>query len=201
MSTTPRTARGRATRERIVRAATDLITQAGVADTSLDDVRDRAQVSKSQLYLYFPDREALLREVAGSTCEMVLEGQEEALHGFDTITGIERYLDALVDLQVTQETPTGCPIATLAGQLADRDERTRLILADGLARWEQGLREGLQAMAQRGELRADADPCLLANQTLAILQGGLLLAHVRRDPGQMRIAADTVLAVVKAALA
>jgi hypothetical protein len=131
----------------------------------------------------------------------VLDSQEEVLHGFNTIAGIERYLDALVDVQVTQENPTGCPIATLAGQLADRDERTRLILADGLARWEQGLRERLEAMAQRGELRADADPGLLANQTLAILQGGLLLAHIRRDPGQMRIAADTVLAVVKAALA
>ena len=65
MSTTPRTARGRATRERILQAATDLISERGVAGTSLDDVRELARASKSQLYLYFPDRDALLREVAG----------------------------------------------------------------------------------------------------------------------------------------
>jgi TetR/AcrR family transcriptional regulator, transcriptional repressor for nem operon len=200
MSTTPRTARGRATRERILQAATDLISERGVAGTSLDDVRELARASKSQLYLYFPDRDALLREVAGLTCDTVIGSQAEVLAAFSSLEGLERYLDAIVGLQVERETPTGCPIASLAGQLADHDEQTRLILADGLGRWELGLREGLEAMAARGELKPDADPSRLATQTLTILQGGLLLTQVRRDAGQMRIAADTVLTVVRAAL-
>lgn len=197
----PRTARGRATRERILQAATELISQRGIAGTSLDDVRELAHASKSQLYLYFPDRDALLREVAGSTCDTVLQSQADVLSGFDSIEGIKRYLDALVAFQVEQPQPAGCPIASLAGQLADQDERTRLILADGLDRWEEGLRSGLEALARRGELRADADPGLMARQALAILQGGLLLTQVRRDAGQMRLAADTVLAVITGALA
>lgn len=197
---TPRTSRGRATRDRILQAATELVAEQGVAATSLDDVRELAHVSKSQLYLYFPEREALLREVAGSTCDTVIDTQADVLSGFDSITGIERYLDAIVELQVEQEHPAGCPIATLAGQLADHDEQARLILADGLGRWEEGLRRGLQTMAARGELKPGADPGLLATQTLAILQGGLLLAKVRRDAGQMRIAADTVLTLIRAVL-
>jgi hypothetical protein len=56
-------------------------------------------------------------------------------------------------------------------------------------------------MAARGELRKDADPALLANQTLAALQGGLLLTQVRRDPNQMRAAADAALALIRAAIA
>jgi hypothetical protein len=44
-------------------------------------------------------------------------------------------------------------------------------------------------MAARGELRPAADPALLAKQTLAVLQGGLVLTQVRRDPKQMRAAA------------
>jgi AcrR family transcriptional regulator len=199
-ATTPRTARGRATRDRILQAATELVSEQGVAATSLDDVRELARVSKSQLYLYFPEREALLREVAGSTCDTVIDTQADVLSGFDSVVGIERYLDAIVELQIEQEHPTGCPIATLAGQLADHDEQARLILADGLGRWEDGLRRGLQAMAARSELRPGTDPALLATQTLAILQGGLLLAKVRRDATQMRIAADAVLALIRAAL-
>ena len=54
-------------------------------------------------------------------------------------------------------------------------------------------------MAARDELRPDANPGLLASQTLMLLQGGLLLSQVRRDPAQMRIAADTVLELVQAA--
>ncbi len=163
-------------------------------------MRELARASKSQLYLYFPDRDALLREVAGLTCDTVIESQAEVLAGFNSVEGLERYLDAIVGLQVERETPIGCPIASLAGQLADHDEQTRLILADGLGRWELGLRKGLEAMAARGELKPEADPSRLATQTLTILQGGLLLTQVRRDAGQMRIAADTVLAVVRAAL-
>jgi TetR/AcrR family transcriptional repressor of nem operon len=200
MGTTPRTARGRATRQRILQAATELISERGVAGTSLDDVRELAQASKSQLYLYFPDRDSLLREVAESTCETVIEAQAEALSGFDSVAGIKRYLDATVALQVQQERPSGCPIASLAGQLADHDEQTRLILADGMDRWEEGLRTGLEAMLSRGELKPNADPAALANQSLVVLQGGLLLTQVRRDVAQMQLATDTVLALISAAL-
>jgi hypothetical protein len=54
-------------------------------------------------------------------------------------------------------------------------------------------------MATRQELSPDANPARLASQTLMLLQGGLLVSQVRRDPGQMRIAADTVLELVQAA--
>jgi TetR/AcrR family transcriptional repressor of nem operon len=198
MDKQPRTARGRATRERIVRAAAELVAERGVAGTSLDDVRDRAHASKSQLYLYFADRDELLRAVAASTCETVLDTQADALAGFDSIAGIRRYLDAIVALQVERHTP-GCPIGSLAGQLVERDEASRLILADGLGRWEGSLQGGLESMAALHQLRPDADPALLASQTLMLLQGGLLLSQVRRDPSQMRIAADTVLKLIQAA--
>jgi TetR/AcrR family transcriptional repressor of nem operon len=201
VGTVPRTVRGRATRQRILQAATHLISERGVAGTSLDDVRALAQASKSQLYLYFPDRESLLREVAECTCDTVIETQAQALSGFDSIAGIKRYLDTTVALQAEQDQPCGCPIASLAGQLADHDEQARLILADGMDRWEQGLREGLETMLSRGELKANADPAALANQSLVILQGGLLLTQLRRDVAQMQLAADTVLALISAALA
>jgi AcrR family transcriptional regulator len=200
MPTEPRTARGRATRERILRTASELIGERGVAGTTFDGVRERAQVSKSQLYLYFADREALLRGVAERTCDAVIDGQADILAGFDSVAGLTRYLDAVVALQVQRGAHGGCPIGSLAGELAERDERARVILADGLERWEDGLRGGLQAMAVRGELKAEVDPARLANQALAVLQGGLLLTQVRRDPGQIRLAADAVLLLIRGAL-
>src|SRR5437660_5177524 len=110
MSTEPRTRPGRATRARIVRAAADLVAERGVAGTSLDDVRERAHASKSQLYLYFEDRDALLRAVAQSTSDSVLDIQAELLAGFDSLAGIKRYLDATVALQVQCDGHGGCPI-------------------------------------------------------------------------------------------
>jgi TetR/AcrR family transcriptional regulator, transcriptional repressor for nem operon len=197
MSTEPRTRPGRATRDRIVRAATDLVAERGVAGTSLDDVRKRAHASKSQLYLYFDDRDALMRAAAHDTCDAVMDNQADALAEFNSLAGIERYLDMTVTNQVERHA-RGCPIGSLAGQLAERDDNARLALADGFARWERGLRDGLETMAARGELRNDADPSSLAKQTLALLQGGLLLTQVRRDPDELRAAADAALDLIRA---
>jgi len=199
MSTEPRTRPGRATRARIVRAAAELVAERGVAGTSLDDVRERAHASKSQLYLYFDDRDALMRAVAQATCDLVMDTQADELAEFDSLAGIERYLLWQVAVQVERQARGGCPIGSLAGQLAERDEGARLALADGFDRWEQALRNGLETMAARGELRENADPSMLAKQTLAILQGGLVLTQIRRDPDEMRIAADAALALIRAA--
>ena len=201
MTGEPRTARGRATRERILGVATDLIASEGVADTSLEDVRVAAEVSKSQLYLYFSDREDLLRAVAQRITDQVLEGQADALASFDSLAGIRAYFDGVVALQVDRQARGGCPIGTLAGQLAETDESVRQELADGMVRWERSLRAGLAEMARRGEFSDAVDPDVLATQTLALIQGGLLLTQLHRDPEQIRRAGDGVLALIGAALA
>jgi AcrR family transcriptional regulator len=181
-------------------AATTLIAERGVAGTSLDDVCGRAHASKSQLYLYFADRDALLRAVAAATCDEVMELQADALAACDSLAGIERYMDALVSLQEQRDAHGGCPIGSLASQLGEHDEGALSALADGFRRWEADIRGGLEAMAARAELRADADPGLLATQTLAALEGGLLLTQVRRDPQQLRVAADAALELIRAAM-
>src|SRR6058998_1269462 len=59
----PATAKGRATRERIVQAAAELVAEKGAAGMSLDDVRARTGASRSQLYHYFEDRDDLVHAV------------------------------------------------------------------------------------------------------------------------------------------
>src|SRR5271154_4479130 len=95
----PATAKGRETRERIVRAAAELVAERGVADTSLDDVRARAHASKSQLYHYFADRDDLMRAVARAAGDEVVAGQAEAFARLDTVDGLRAWIDALVTLQ------------------------------------------------------------------------------------------------------
>lgn len=201
MATEPTTTRGRATRDRIVRVAAELTAARGAAGTAVDDVCARAQVSKSQLYHYFDDRDDLIRAVISTTNDEVIGLQADLLQQFDSLDGIKRYLDGLVALQERRHARGGCPIGSLAGQLAETDDAARLVIADGLDRWESGLHAGIDTMANRGELSPDADPTLLANQTLALLQGGLLLTQVRRDPAQLRAATDAILSLVHTNLA
>jgi AcrR family transcriptional regulator len=200
-SAQPATAKGRETRERIIRAAAALVAERGVLGTSLDDVRARAHASKSQLYHYFADRDDLMRAVARSASDDVVGGQAELFERLDTIDGLRAWAEALVTLQHTRNARGGCPIGSLAGQLAEQDEGARLELADGLDRWETAIREGLEQMAVRGELHPGADPGALAQNTLAAVQGGLLLTQVRRDPNQLRSAVNGAIKAVLAARA
>src|SRR5436305_1961230 len=198
MTPVPRTAKGRATRARIVAAAADLIRERGVAGASLDDVLERAGASKSQLYLYFPDRMALLREVIRHNADLVLAAQAPHLAALDSWKAIRAWLDALVRFQVAAGARGGCPIGSLAGQLVEADEQARQALADAFARWEEPLRRGLRSLQERGRLDRRADPARLATATLAAIEGGLLLSQTRRDPDQLAIALDAAYAHLRA---
>jgi TetR/AcrR family transcriptional regulator, transcriptional repressor for nem operon len=185
----PRTAKGRATRDRVLDAATGLVFERGVAGTTLDDVRDAAGVSKGQLYHYFEDKEDLIRAVVDRTIQQVLDAQP-ALVDLSSWAAISRWFDDLVQLQIARHATGGCPIGGLAGQLAESDEQARHALAAGFDRWEEPLRIGLAKMRSEGKLRRNADPARLATATLAAIQGGLVLTQTRRDPQQLRQALD-----------
>ena len=56
--------------------------------------------------------------------------------------------------------------------------------------------DGLRELCAAGKLQAGLDPDALAVTLLASLQGGLLLAQVRRDTRPLETALDTILTVI-----
>jgi TetR/AcrR family transcriptional regulator, transcriptional repressor for nem operon len=196
MGVQPSTERGRRTRERIVAAAAEVVAEKGALGASLDEVGERAVASRSQLYHYFDDKSDLLRAVAEATNDSVVGAQAGLFAGLGTWAGFVRWTDVLMAVQEERGGVGGCPIANLLGQLGERDDDIRGVLADGFDRWEAGIRTGLAAMVASGELRADADAEWLAASTLASVQGGLVLAQAHRDPRPMRRALDGALALI-----
>jgi len=196
MGMQPATERGRRTRERIVTAAAQVVAEKGALGASLDDVGARAAASRSQLYHYFDDKTDLLRAVAETTNDAVLGAQEDLFSGLGTWAGLVHWADALVAIQRERGGKGGCPIAGLLGQLGERDDDIRAVLADGFDRWETSIRTGLAAMVASGELRAGTDPDWLAACTLASVQGGLVLSQARRDARPLRQALDGALGLI-----
>lgn len=191
------TAKGRETRLRIVAAAAQLMFDAGVADTTVEDVRVRAGVSNSQVYHYFADKTALVRAVIEYQTNAVIEPQEQLFVRLDTMGALREWRDFAVERVRALNYRGGCPIAALTHQVAEHDEAARLQLAHSFARWSAGLRAGLVAMHVNGTLRPEADPEALAVSLLASLQGGLLLAQLNREAKPLEIALDAALAYVE----
>lgn len=187
------TPKGRATRDRIIAAAADRMYAHGVAGTSLDDVKASAGVSSSQLYHYFDDKRTLVNAVIGHQTARILAGQQPHLAALDSVPALRAWRDVLVAVRRRNRCRGGCPIGSLASELADADPGARAELLDAFGRWESCIRDGLRAMHARGDLPPAANPDDLATALLAAVQGGILLSKVHRDPRPLEVALDTVI--------
>jgi len=190
----PATAKGRATRRRILDAAAALMATRGVSEVSLDDVLTASSASKSQLYHYFPDRSGLVHAVIDEQRTRVLGFHQPHLDGLATWEDIDAWCAAIISAQAGVGCRGGCPLGSLANDLADRDEPARRQLSAAFSDWQAMLAAGLTQMIDAGALRTDADPDSLAVATIAALQGGLLLAEVEHDTRPLVIALTAAVA-------
>jgi TetR/AcrR family transcriptional regulator, transcriptional repressor for nem operon len=199
MPAEPKTGRGRASRERIVERAAELFAEQGITGTSVDEVLAAAKAGKGQFYHYFRGRDELAAAAVGHRCAQVVAGLTQALGDVSSLAGLEQALAGFI-AGFEQTGFPGCPIGTLATEVAGRNEEARLQAAAGFDAWEQLLADALERMRQRGELRADAAPAVLATGLLASIEGGMVLSQTRKDVASLRIAVDTGLARVRAHL-
>jgi TetR/AcrR family transcriptional repressor of nem operon len=190
------TAKGLATRARIVAAAADLVFEHGVAATSLEDVQNKAGVSGSQMYHYFSDKQELILAVVAHQAQGVRDLQAQ-LGPLDSLEALRAWADFHVDLQRQRHCIGGCELGSLVAQLAEADPQARSVLSASFISLERSLIDGLRAMHNRGELQPHADPEQLGTALLAAFEGGLLLAQSQRSVAPLRTALDTVIDYVR----
>src|ERR1700684_286564 len=124
----------------MVAAATRLIHQRSVEGTTLDDVKAAAGVSGSQLYHYFPDKDDLVQAVIEHQARTIAANQRQADLGSphrllscrDTVSAQAR----------SSNGKGGCPLGSLAGQLAETDPRARARIATGFDQWSAAISAG-----------------------------------------------------------
>jgi AcrR family transcriptional regulator len=190
------TPKGRATRDRIVEAATELIARNGVAGTGIEDVRAAAGVSGSQLYHYFDSKQALIRAVITRQADSVLQPGQPRVTALDSFDALRAWADAAIERQLENDCRGDCNLGSLAGELSVSDEETRTDIANGFLRWKDLILDGLRALRDRGELRAEADLDELALSLLTALQGGVLLSQTMLTVRPLEAAMNASLAYV-----
>jgi AcrR family transcriptional regulator len=176
------TPKGRATRDRIVQAAAELIVAEGLSATNMERVRTAAAVSGSQLAHYFADKSALIRAVIRRQIDVVLDfHRQPKLHNLESFDDFERWIDLniryLRQIGTSGRTPT---YHALNAQLAKSNDTTRATLAEGYQQWIELLETAIRQMKDRGVLVAETNPRTVALAIVSAHQGGATLAFTYR---------------------
>ena len=166
----------------ILDAAARLISRQGFSHTSIEDVIREAGLSgKSHFYHYFASKEVLGYEVLDRQFARFADGGLAILREpmIEPTDRLSLFIDTLVALQGKREGRDGSPFGNLAGELADSHEGFRQRLGLVFDRWAQQLEALLWELRDR--LREGVEPARLARFIIAALEGGMLMARVKRD--------------------
>ncbi|MER5949684.1 helix-turn-helix domain-containing protein [Streptomyces sp. NPDC001904] len=190
------TAKGRATRARIVEGAAEVLRDQGVSVTTLDDIRARTGTSKSQLFHYFPGgKDELLLAVARFEADRVIEDQQPHLGRLDSWESWQRWRDVVVERYELQG--DHCPLGALFLQVGRSSPGARAIITELMRQWQAELARGVRAVQAGGLVRASLDADRTAGALLAGIQGGVTIMMSTGDSAHLRAALDTGIAYLR----
>ncbi|GIH24006.1 TetR family transcriptional regulator [Acrocarpospora phusangensis] len=168
------TAKGAATRQRIVAGAALLMREHGPANVGLDDIRAATATSKSQLFHYFADGKAdLLLAVATYEAEQVLAEQQPMLGDLTSWPKWEAWRLRVIERYDAQRQK--CPLTALTAQLGMANPAVREIITDLYERWHAHIAAGVRALRESGEIGAGVDADDAATEILTAITGGATL--------------------------
>ncbi|MFD0345845.1 TetR/AcrR family transcriptional regulator [Kitasatospora aburaviensis] len=170
--------KGEETRARLVAGTRNLIEAQGYFGTGLNQIVTESGAPRGSLYFHFPEGKDQL--VAAALVQAGREVEELltslAREGTDAATIIGRLTELFTARLEASDYTKGCPIATVGLEVSGSNEALRRTCAEVYRSWQQVVTDRLTA---QGFGRADAETT--SGQALALLEGAVLLARVRRS--------------------
>lgn len=176
------------TRDRILDLAESAVLAKGFDATSIEEIVAAAEITKGGFFYHFPDKTALARalierhiareealfdDLFGRAAEL----SDDPLHGF--LIGLRLLAELLGDLPGGHP---GCLIATAAYQDRLFDDGVRALNRQATLAWRTRFLGHLEAIARRYPPRQAIDLPALADMVTGVVEGGIILSKVLRDP-------------------
>ncbi len=183
-------ARGSAARSQFVATTAQLLQRQGYSATGLNEIVARSGAPKGSLYFHFPGGKQELAAAAMQQSGAQLQGAIAAILAAEPDPGraLASLIDALALGLSNSHYRDGCPIATVALETAAASQELRETAAAVFDSWLEAIATRLCAAGfppDRAARRA-----LLA---LSAIEGALILARARRDPGPLEAVREELL--------
>jgi TetR/AcrR family transcriptional repressor of nem operon len=194
--------KGTETRERIVARAANVFSERGFFGSSMTDLLAATGLQKGGLYNHFASKEQLALASFDYAVSLVADRYAAALAGrttaVDRLLAVVDVIRSLVDSPVL---PGGCPILNTAIESDDTMPALRDRARDAMTGWQKLIGSTVRDGVNAGELRADADPYVVATVVTATMEGAVFLSKLYDDPVHMRRAVEHVASYVRGLVA
>ena len=186
------TAKGAATRQRIVEAAAALIRERGVADTGLDDIGAATATSKSQLFHYFPGGKLdLLHAVAVHEAEQVIADQQPYLGDLTSWRKWEAWRLRVIEKYAAQG--DRCPLSALTSHSARRRPRRLRSSATSTTRGSSTWRQASRRSRTPASSTRTSTLRRPRSLSLRLVQGGVVMMLATNRISYLATALDEAL--------
>jgi AcrR family transcriptional regulator len=191
------TAKGQATRQRIIEGTAAHLRSQDPGSVTLDDVRAVTRTSKGQLFHYFPGgKEELLLAVARLEAGRVLDDQQPHLGSLDSWAAWERWREAVVARYRAQGRE--CPLGSLMNQIGSVPGAAEVSTAL-LRQWQEHVRRGIATMQANGKIRASVDAERTAAAFIASIQGGVMVLRTTGSVDHLEAVFDVLIGYLREA--
>jgi len=152
--------------EQILTAALQVFGECGLANARLQDIAERAGVSKGTIYLYFPNKEELFREMVRQTAVVAIERAEQVVtHGTPTV----QLLTFMRGYWTFVRSPVFSTIYRLVlGELHQFPDLAKFYAHEVVARGQKLLSGIIRRGVDAGEFR-EIDPMVAARMLVALI--------------------------------
>ncbi len=183
--------RGDVTREKILQATEDLILESGFSATSIDRVLESTGLTKGAFFYHFKNKEALTRAVIDRYSRReqlqitaVLDRARNMTR--DPLQQLLICIGLLIEGMETEireagRLNPGCLYGSYAYELPVVDSEARQTMRETVVAWRTAIRRQLDRIVERYPLRSEVDLDTLADNLLAVLEGGLILGRLLDD--------------------
>ena len=174
-----KTRKSRATRERIMTAASELMVERGNTDFQMSEVSARCHMSKGALYYYFSDKDELVEAVFEASGDELVSAIEEAV---SQAASAREALESLFS-ELARRMRTRSPLVlALTVELSSMGGELFSAVSGQLSRFVRIIGELLERGKGEGFVRQDVDTSLAA----VYLCGGLVGTTVASASGVMQ---------------
>ncbi|MGW0809670.1 TetR/AcrR family transcriptional regulator [Nonomuraea sp. NPDC002799] len=174
--------KGDQTRARLIDAARTLVEARGYFGAGLNEVIEAGKAPRGSLYHHFPGgKDQLTAEAltaSGREIDALIRSLADSVPSTRAL--VEAVLDALADRMEQAGYAKGCPIATVALEVAATNDALQRVCAQVYDGWERALADRLVLDGHAPERAGD-----LAGSLLALIEGALVLARARRSRAPM----------------